>query len=298
MKIETSEAFARLVSSYVSAIEGAGATIPVQVVEQLTTDPIKTCEALNELALACGAIDDVLDAALAAIYESMDAADARGPVDEQTAERIARAWVRTHVEPEPDPEPEPEPEPSHDEDEVWSTYDAEPADDAPKRKRRGRKAKDAVVDDSAEAANKDEALASGEADAPAEADEPEQAPAKKRGRKSKKTTAKQDTEETANEQTSAEAPVESAAEPASQSNEAVVQPAKAPAADEPAAGETEPTPDGGSDETLSVDQAVAILGVSKATIYKLIESGELPAGKKGRSWRISAAAVADKAAGK
>jgi excisionase family DNA binding protein len=58
---------------------------------------------------------------------------------------------------------------------------------------------------------------------------------------------------------------------------------------EPAAA---PAPSG---ETLSVDQAVAILGVSRPTIYKLIESGELPASKKGRSWRISAAAVSERA---
>jgi excisionase family DNA binding protein len=35
--------------------------------------------------------------------------------------------------------------------------------------------------------------------------------------------------------------------------------------------------------------------VSRPTIYKLIESGELPAHKKGRSWRISAAAVTERA---
>ena len=56
------------------------------------------------------------------------------------------------------------------------------------------------------------------------------------------------------------------------------------------------TPAAAKAESLSVDQAVAILGVSRPTIYKLIESGELPAYKKGRSWRISAEAVSKRAA--
>lgn len=294
MKIETSEAFARLVSSYVSAIEGAGATIPAQVVEQLTTDPIKTCEALNELALACGAIDDVLDTALAAIYESMDAADARGPVDEQTAERIARAWVRTHVEPEPEPEPEPDPEPqASDEDKVWSTYD-DPAEETPKRKRRSRKAKGeqdgADEEAAADAEPNDEAAA--DQDAATEepkATEAEQEPAKKRGRKNKK--AKPAADEPAE---SAEAPEPAEANQAEKPSEQGEDQGVAT----PAAIPVETAPAGNADETLSVDQVVAILGVSKPTVYKLIESGELPAGKKGRSWRISAAAVADRAANK
>ncbi len=296
MKNETSEAFARLVSSYVSSIEGAGAVIPSQVVEQLTTDPIKTCEALNELALSCGAIDDALDAALAAIYESMDAADARGPVDELCAERIARAWVRTHVEPEPEPEPEGE------DDGVWSTYD----DEAPKRKRRSRKEK-AAEDEQGEATEDADA-----SDEHGEEAETEQAPAKKRSRKAKKDKAEQDAE-ASDEQ--AAAPAETGAEDAAPASEdgadegdtsdatqAAAESTQSEASAE-AAVEVAPASAAGealsaSDETLSVDQAVAILGVSKATIYKLIESGELPAGKKGRSWRISAAAVADKAAGK
>ena len=56
--------------------------IPDSAIEQLATDPLGTCEKLNELALSCGAIDEGVDAALAAVYESMDAADARGAVDE------------------------------------------------------------------------------------------------------------------------------------------------------------------------------------------------------------------------
>ena len=106
MRTETSEALARLVGCFVAAIEDTGTQIPSDIVEHLTENPLKSCEALNDLALSCGAIDDSLDAALAAIYESMDATDARGEVDEFTAERIARTWVRTHREPEPEPEPD------------------------------------------------------------------------------------------------------------------------------------------------------------------------------------------------
>ena len=42
-----------------------------------------------------------------------------------------------------------------------------------------------------------------------------------------------------------------------------------------------------------MDQAIAVLKVSRPTVYKLIESGKLPAFKKGRSWQISAKAVAE-----
>ena len=41
----------------------------------------------------------------------MDAADARGAVDEECVARIVSAWTSTHVErPAEEPEPEPEPE--------------------------------------------------------------------------------------------------------------------------------------------------------------------------------------------
>ena len=144
MRTETSEALARLVGCFVAAIEDTGTQIPSDVVEHLTENPLKSCEALNDLALSCGAIDDALDAALAAIYESMDAADARGEVDEFTAERIARTWVRTHREPEPEPEPEPKPEPEVYEGHGDATDEQEePAEEAPqpKKKRRNRKQK-------------------------------------------------------------------------------------------------------------------------------------------------------------
>ena len=67
MRTETSEALGRLVSIFVAAIEGAGEVIPDSAIEQLATDPLGTCEKLNELALSCGAIDEGVDAALAAL---------------------------------------------------------------------------------------------------------------------------------------------------------------------------------------------------------------------------------------
>ena len=209
MRTETSEALGRLVSIFVAAIEGAGEVIPDSAIEQLATDPLGTCEKLNELALSCGAIDEGVDATLAAVYESMDAADARGAVDEQCVGSVVTAWANTHVE-RPVEEPEPEPEPSE-------AAEAEKDEQAEKpKRRRNRKAKDQHSE--AEAGN------------------------------------------------------------------------GSPEPDVPAPEATQDTGD-----TLSVDQATAILGVSRPTIYKLIESGELPAHKKGRSWRISAAAVTERA---
>ena len=317
MRTETSEALARLVGCFVAAIEDTGTQIPSDVVEHLTENPLKSCEALNDLALSCGAIDDALDAALAAIYESMDAADARGEVDEFTAERIARTWVRTHREPEPEPEPDPEPEP---EPEVYEGHgDAtdereEPAEEAPqpKKKRRNRKQKADEVAESNVAETGDQEATLGHeptpepvpADDAAENSVPEK-PKKRRTRKAEKPAA---------EAAEPVAPVEDAAPAAAgedaQPEEAAPATETTPAAgDEPAAAaDAQPEPAAAadaqpesatvpapSDETLSVDQVVAILGVSRPTIYKLIESGELPASKKGRSWRISAAAVSERA---
>lgn len=307
MRTETSEALARLVGCFVAAIEDTGTQIPSDVVEHLTENPLKSCEALNDLALSCGAIDDSLDAALAAIYESMDAADARGEVDEFTAERIARTWVRTHREPEPEPEPAPEPEP---EPEVYEGHGGAadeqemPAEEAPqpKKKRRNRKQKaDEVAESSVAETGDQEATPEHEptpepvpADDAAENSVPEK-PKKCRTRKAKKPAA-----ETAEPVAPVEDAVPAAASEDAQSEEAAPTTEAAPVAnDEPAtATDAQPEPAAApapSGETLSVDQAVAILGVSRPTIYKLIESGELPASKKGRSWRISAAAVSERA---
>lgn len=317
MRTETSEALARLVGCFVAAIEDTGTQIPSDVVEHLTENPLKSCEALNDLALSCGAIDNALDAALAAIYESMDAADARGEVDEFTAERIARTWVRTHREPEPEPETEPEPEP---EPEVYEGHgDAvdeqeEPAEEAPqpKKKRRNRKQKADEVAESNVAETGDQEAASEHEPTPepapvedaTENSVPEK-PKRRRARKAEKPAAG-----AAEPVASVEDAAPAAAGKDAQSEEAASAAEATPAADDEAATATgtQPVPaavadaqsesataPAPSDETLSVDQAIAILGVSRPTIYKLIESGELPASKKGRSWRISAAAVSERA---
>ncbi|WP_293826423.1 helix-turn-helix domain-containing protein [uncultured Parolsenella sp.] len=251
MRPETSEALARLVSIYVALIERTGIDINDANINRIMTDPFAACESLNELAVKVGALDAEADAAIAAIYESMDAADARSAADEACLTMAAAAWETTHVE-RPVPEPEPEPE-SQAADEPKDAEAPDEAEDKPKRRRRSKSKK---------AERKD-------MDAQTEKD----APGKKR-------RAKKDEAAPADEQ-SADAPV------------VADKPAEAVAPETSAKTET---PAAAKAESLSVDQAVAILGVSRPTVYKLIESGELPAYKKGRSWRISAEAVSKRAA--
>lgn len=293
MRTETSEALGRLVSIFVAAIEGTGEVIPDSAIEQLATDPLGTCEKLNELALSCGAIDEGVDAALAAVYESMDAADARGAVDEQCVGSVVTAWANTHVE-RPVKEPEPEPEPSE-------AAEAEKDEQAEKpKRRRNRKAKDQRSEAEPGSVSPEPESAQ---DAPAEQPEPEKSEDVKPGRRSRakaKEQAEKDkgvekpkrgkkrAEKTSEEQAETS---ETPKPEASEDTAAAPEPAtSAPEPDAPAPAATQDTGD-----TLSVDQATAILGVSRPTIYKLIESGELPAHKKGRSWRISAAAVTERA---
>lgn len=238
MRNETTEALCRLVTMFVAAIEREGATIPEQLVGQIATDPLKACEGLNELALTCGAVDDELDAALAAIYESMDASDARGVVDDHTRERVLRAFDEAHREPEPEPGHEPEPaEPA-----ASAQEGEQPSEPAHKSRRRSRwqRGEEAAREAAEQAAA-----------------EPEQQPAAKK-----------------------EAP-----EPKPEDRDAKARPESAP----------KPAPSAASGDVLTVDQAIAVLGVSRPTVYKLIESGQLPAYKKGRSWQISAEAVAARA---
>lgn len=295
MRTETSEALGRLVSIFVAAIEGVGEVIPDSAIEQLATDPLGTCEKLNELALSCGAIDEGVDAALAAVYESMDAADARGAVDEQCVGSVVTAWASTHVErPVEEPEPEPEPEPSE-------AAEAEKDEQAEKpKRRRNRKAKDQRSE--AETGNGSPEPESTQ-DAPAEQPESEKSADVKPGRRSRakaKEQAEKDrgTEKPKRGRKRSEKAIEKQAEvsetPAPEAGEdTAVAPEPAASAPEPDAPAPAATQDDG--DTLSVDQATAILGVSRPTIYKLIESGGLPAHKKGRSWRISATAVAERA---
>lgn len=287
MRTETSEALGRLVSIFVAAIEGAGEVIPDSAIEQLATDPLGTCEKLNELALSCGAIDEGVDAALAAVYESMDAADARGAVDEQCVGSVVTAWASTHVE-RPVEEPEPEPEPS------------EAAEAEKPKRRRNRKAKDQHSE--AEAGNGSPEPESAQ-DAPTEQPESEKSADVKPGRRSRAKAKEQAEKDKGAEKPKrgrkrSEKAIEEQAEvsetPAPEAGEdTAVAPEPAASAPEPDAPAPAATQDDG--DTLSVDQATAILGVSRPTIYKLIESGELPAHKKGRSWRISAAAVTERA---
>lgn len=241
MRNETTEALCRLVTMFVTAIEREGATIPEQLVGQIATDPLKACEGLNELALTCGAVDDELDAALAAIYESMDASDARGAADNHTRERVLRAFDEAHREPEPEPEHEPEP----------AEQPAEPATSA------------------------------------REGEQPSE-PAHKSHRRSHR----QRGEEAARE----EGPQETQPEPEQQPTAKKEGPEPKPEAQpEDRDAKAKPAPAAASGDVLTVDQAIAVLGVSRPTVYKLIESGQLPAYKKGRSWQISAEAVAARA---
>lgn len=242
MRNETTEALCRLVTMFVTAIEREGATIPEQLVGQIATDPLKACEGLNELALTCGAVDDELDAALAAIYESMDASDARGAVDDHTRERVLRAFDEAHREPELEPKHEPEPaEPA-----ASAQEGEQPSEPAHKSRRRSHRQR-------------------GEEGPQETQPEPEQQPAAKK-----------------------EAPEpKPEAQPQDRDAKAKAKPESAPA--------PKPVPAAASGDVLTVDQAIAVLGVSRPTVYKLIESGQLPAYKKGRSWQISAEAVAARA---
>lgn len=242
MRNETTEALCRLVTMFVTAIEREGATIPEQLVGQIATDPLKACEGLNELALTCGAVDDELDAALAAIYESMDASDARGAADDHTRERVLRAFDEAHREPEPEPEHESEPAEQPAESAASAQEGEQPSEPARKSHRRSHRQRgEEAAREAAEQA----------------AAEPEQQPTAKK-----------------------EAP-----EPKPEDRDAKARPESAP----------KPAPSAASGDVLTVDQAIAVLGVSRPTVYKLIESGQLPAYKKGRSWQISAEAVAARA---
>lgn len=246
MRNETTEALCRLVTMFVTAIEREGATIPEQLVGQIATDPLKACEGLNELALTCGAVDDELDAALAAIYESMDASDARGAVDDHTRERVLRAFDEAHREPEPEPEHEPEPAEQPAEPAASAQEGEQPSEPAHKSRRRSHRQR-------------------GEEGPQETQPEPEQQPAAKK-----------------------EAPEpKPEAQPQDRDAKAKAKPESAPA--------PKPVPAAASGDVLTVDQAIAVLGVSRPTVYKLIESGQLPAYKKGRSWQISAEAVAARA---
>ena len=292
MRPETSEALARLVSIYVALIERTGIDINDANINRIMTDPFAACESLNELAVKVGALDAEADAVIAAIYESMDAADARSAADEACLTMAASAWETTHVErPVPEPEPEPEPQ-AADEPKVAEVPDE--AEDKPKRRRRS-KAKKAEGEDAAEAAD-------GQGAREQEQGTPQEAPVDTKPGRRSRAKAKAERKDM-DAQTEKDAPGKKRRAKKDEAAPADEQSADAPVvADKPAeavapetSAKTE-TPAAAKAESLSVDQAVAILGVSRPAIYKLIESGELPAYKKGRSWRISAEAVSKRAA--
>ena len=292
MRPETSEALARLVSIYVALIERTGIDNNDANINRIMTDPFAACESLNELAVKVGALDAEADAVIAAIYESMDAADARSAADEACLTMAASAWETTHVErPVPEPEPEPEPQAA---DEPKDAEVPDEAEDKPKRRRRS-KAKKAEGEDAAEAAD-------GQGAREQEQGTPQEAPVDTKPGRRSRAKAKAERKDM-DAQTEKDAPGKKRRAKKDEAAPADEQSADAPVvADKPAeavapetSAKTE-TPAAAKAESLSVDQAVAILGVSRPTIYKLIESGELPAYKKGRSWRISAEAVSKRAA--
>lgn len=276
MRNETTEALCRLVTMFVTAIEREGATIPEQLVGQIATAPLKACEELNEFALTCGAVDDELDAALAAIYESMDASDARGAVDDHTRERVLRAFDEAHREPEPEPEHEPEPAEQPAEPAASAQEGEQPSEPAHKSRRRSHRQRGEEA--AREAA--EQATAEPERAPQPKPEKPEapKAPAHEEG--------PQETQPEPGQQPAAkkEAP-EPKPEAKTEDRDAQAKPESAP----------KPAPAAASGDVLTVDQAIAVLGVSRPTVYKLIESGQLPAYKKGRSWQISAEAVAARA---
>ena len=292
MRPETSEALARLVSIYVALIERTGIDINDANINRIMTDPFAACESLNELAVKVGALDAEADAVIAAIYESMDAADARSAADEACLTMAASAWETTHVErPVPEPEPEPEPQAA---DEPKDAEVPDEAEDKPKRRRRS-KAKKAEGEDAAEAAD-------GQGAREQEQGTPQEAPVDTKPGRRSRAKAKAERKDM-DAQTEKDAPGKKRRAKKDEAAPADEQSADAPVvADKPAEAVTSETsaktetPAAAKAESLSVDQAVAILGVSRPTIYKLIESGELPAYKKGRSWRISAEAVSKRAA--
>lgn len=258
MRFETIDALDYLVGTYVSAIEGVGTKIPEETVELIGTDPFKACEALNDLALSCNAITPDLDMALQTIYESMDAEDSRSEATPEACQRCLATFARVHIE-IPDPEPEPEPEESPEAEEA--AQDSETVDGATEQKSRKRRQR-RKRNNEGEATNTE---TDDSTDAKTEAHTTEETAEAKAGEESAESKPKKRTRNAAKKLTD-----------------------KAPKA-EPAN-----TPFEG--DALTVDQALAILGCSRPKLTKMIETGELPAYKKGRSWQVSAAAVSAKAA--
>lgn len=149
MKFDTAKSLERLVASFTAAIEATGTIIPDEIVALIGSDPFKACEELNRLALSCHALTPESDAEIAALYENMDALDARSEATPTVCDACAGAFARVHVEPAPEPEVSAEIEP-----EAETTAEAEsetldapatieptPETEAPKRARKTRVSK-------------------------------------------------------------------------------------------------------------------------------------------------------------
>lgn len=286
MRFETIDAFDYLVSTYVSAIEATGTKIPEDTVELIGTDPFKACEALNDFALSCNAITPDLDAVLQNIYEAMDADDARSDATPEACQRCLATFARVHVE-IPDPEPEPEPEESPEATEA-AEDEAGTAEEPKGRKRRNRRNR---KQDAEQAEDTSEVNTNAEVSADQAETDDNKKPAKRtRTRKGKKAEAAE-----AGESTKASADTE--AKESAKPKRTRKAPKKAADKEEKSSEKAAPAAATFEGDALTVDQALAILGCSRPKLTKMIEAGELPAYKKGRSWQVSAAAVLDKAAG-
>lgn len=261
MYSQTVTALTQLTSMYVVAIEGTATKIPDEIVELIATDPFKACESLNDFALSCNAVTPEFDAELEAIYESMDADDARSNPEPEVCQAALGAYASVHVDiPEPEPEPEVPAEPVEQPSDESTEQTEESASEKPRKRRQRRQRKTAPEE---RAAQESVEPAQDESAQPEPEPEAASAEAPKKKRASKKSAP-------------AETPEEQSAK-----KSAAKQGAKA-----------------FEGEVFSVDQALAILGCSRPKLTKLIESGEIPAFKKGRAWQVSANAVLDRAAQK
>lgn len=315
MKSTTSEALARLVSTFVTAIESTGAILPDDIVQRISENPIKACEWLNDYALSCNALDEQTDLVLADTYESLDAVDARGVADDETRSIVLAAFAQAHREPQPEPEIEVDaPTESAEEAKPQAEEGAEgigengegDSDQKPRgRKRQRRKSRDAEGEPGGDATGIKPGEDAEDASANVAATESEGAerpegigePSEPQPLASEGVTHTGDGTATEAE---GEGPAASAEATGKGGNENggkdALEEEQADNASPEAAVPTPAPTSPADDESLTVDQAAAIMGVNKQKVYKLIDSGSLPAHKRGRSWRISAAAVAAQAA--
>lgn len=294
MRKDTIEAFCHLTSLFAKAIFSVGADLPMGVADQLLDDPRGACEELNACALQLGVIDDSLDRLLAVTYQGMDAEDARTEVDLEGRTQLALTLDRAYrARPVIVPEPVEEPEVVEVEEPAGEVVDTEVAEAETKPETAEPEAIAEPEPTTEPEHTKTPAMTEQPSDdVVPEAVDPEVA------------------EASAEVAVVEEAPDEAAsdAETAPESNEpqvedlvanVEVEPEAKPIPEPEAVPEAEaapaPSPEAGLGDTLSVDQAAAILGISKQEVYKLIKSGELPAQKQGRFWRLSASAVTARA---